>query len=154
ARAEAAQIAPDAPIPLEIVADEDAMQAFFPDGDPTPETPLGAAFLWWSRRGLPDSEWFLRSLVFAAPAGMIAIEAGWTVTEVGRQPWIIYGIMRTSEAVTPMPGLIVPFVTFTLLYLLLGAVVAWLLFRQVAQSPRENETGRLKSSGEVLLDVR
>jgi cytochrome d ubiquinol oxidase subunit I len=96
---------------------------------------LWAAFHWWRRRTLPDGKWFLRSLVIAAPAGMLAIEAGWTVTEVGRQPWIIYGVMRTSEAVTPMPGLVVPFVTFTLLYVFLAVVVAWLLLRQVAQSP-------------------
>jgi cytochrome bd ubiquinol oxidase subunit I len=100
---------------------------------------LWGAFLWWRKRALPDSKWFLRSLVFAAPAGMIAIEAGWTVTEVGRQPWIIYGVMRTSEAVTPMPGLVVPLVVFTVLYLFLAFVVAWLLFRQVAQSPRAQD---------------
>ena len=94
------------------------------------------ALLWWRKRKLPDGKWFLRSLVIAAPAGMLAIESGWTVTEVGRQPWIIYGVMRTSESVTPMPGLIIPFVVFTLLYVFLAAVVAWLLFRQVAQSPR------------------
>jgi cytochrome d ubiquinol oxidase subunit I len=96
---------------------------------------LWGAFLWWRRRSVPDGEWFLRSLVWTAPAGMLAIEAGWTVTEVGRQPWIIYGFMRTAEAVTPMPGLIVPFLLFTLLYLFLAVVVAWLLIRQVAQSP-------------------
>ncbi|MGH9969856.1 MAG: cytochrome ubiquinol oxidase subunit I [Pyrinomonadaceae bacterium] len=94
------------------------------------------AFLWWRKRTLPDGKWFLRSLVIAAPAGMLAVEAGWTVTEVGRQPWIIYGVMRTSEAVTPMPRLVIPFVVFTLLYVFLAIVVAWLLFRQVAQSPR------------------
>ena len=97
---------------------------------------LWGAFLWWRKRTLPDGKWFLRSLVIVAPAGMLAIEAGWTVTEVGRQPWIIYGVMRTSEAVTPMPGLVIPFVVFTLLYVFLAVVVAWLLFRQVAQSPR------------------
>ena len=52
----------------------------------------------------------------ATPLGFIAIEAGWTVTEVGRQPWIIYGVMRTADAVTPMPGLVVPFLVFSLLY--------------------------------------
>jgi len=97
---------------------------------------LWGAFLWWRKQTLPDGKWFLRSLVIVAPAGMLAIEAGWTVTEVGRQPWIIYGVMRTSEAVTPMPGLVIPFVVFTLLYVFLAVVVAWLLFRQVAQSPR------------------
>src|SRR6266481_5281407 len=66
------------------------------------------------------SRWFLRALVLAAPLGFVAIEAGWVVTEVGRQPWIIYGVMRTAEAVTPVPGLVVPFITFTLLYIFLA----------------------------------
>ena len=81
-----------------------------------------------------DSKWFLRVLVIAAPLGFIAIESGWIVTEVGRQPWIIYGVMRTSEAVTPMPGLILPFLTFTLLYFFLAAITVWLLFRQVVST--------------------
>lgn len=89
-----------------------------------------------------DSKWFLRALVAAAPLGFIAIETGWTVTEVGRQPWIIYGVMRTSEAVTPMPGLVVPFITFTVLYILLAFVTVWLLLRQVAASPRTPEARR------------
>jgi cytochrome bd ubiquinol oxidase subunit I len=84
-----------------------------------------------------DSKWFLRLLVAAAPLGFIAIETGWTVTEVGRQPWIIYGVMRTSEAVTPMPGLVVPFITFTVLYIFLAVITVWLLLRQVAASPRD-----------------
>ena len=86
-----------------------------------------------------NSKWFLRVLVGAAPLGFIAIETGWTVTEVGRQPWIIYGVMRTSEAVTPMPGLIVPFITFTVLYIFLALVTVFLLLRQVAASPRDPE---------------
>jgi cytochrome d ubiquinol oxidase subunit I len=94
---------------------------------------------WLGRKGKSwlDSNWFLRTLVIAAPLGFIAIETGWTVTEVGRQPWVIYGIMRTSEAVTPMPNLVVPFVTFTILYVFLAIITAWLLFRQVAASPKE-----------------
>jgi cytochrome bd ubiquinol oxidase subunit I len=97
---------------------------------------LWGAIVWWRTRRLPDGRWFLRALVVAAPMGMLAIEAGWTVTEVGRQPWIIQGVMRTSAALTPMPGLVVPFITFTLLYIFLAAMVVWLLFRQVAASPR------------------
>jgi cytochrome d ubiquinol oxidase subunit I len=98
---------------------------------------VGAWALWRlaRRQEIATDRWLLRALVVAAPMGFIAIEAGWTVTEVGRQPWIIYGVMRTADAVTPMPGLIVPFVTFTLLYCFLGAIVAWLLYRQVVQSP-------------------
>ena len=84
-----------------------------------------------------DSKWFLRLLVASAPLGFIAIETGWTVTEVGRQPWIIYGVMRTREAVTPMPGLVVPFITFTVLYIFLAVITVWLLLRQVAASPRD-----------------
>ena len=86
-----------------------------------------------------NSKWFLRTLITAAPLGFIAIETGWVVTEVGRQPWIIYGVMRTSEAVTPMPGLIVPFITFTVLYIFLALVTVWLLLRQVAASPHAPE---------------
>ena len=86
-----------------------------------------------------DSKWFLRALVGAAPLGFIAIETGWMVTEVGRQPWIIYGVMRTAEAVTPMPGLVVPFITFTVLYIFLAIVTVWLLLRQVAASPKVPE---------------
>jgi len=97
---------------------------------------LWGAWLAWRRKSLPDSQWFLRAVVAASPLGFIAIEAGWTVTEVGRQPWIIQGVMRTAEAVTPMPGLKIPLVTFTLIYVFLAAVVVWLLVRQVAESPR------------------
>ena len=102
---------------------------------------LWGAWRWWRARGKGsgawlNEKWFLRALVVAAPLGFIAIETGWVVTEVGRQPWIIYGVMRTAEAVTPMPGLVVPFITFTLLYIFLAAITVWLLLRQVAASPR------------------
>ena len=92
-----------------------------------------------ARRRWLESKWFLRMLVAAASLGFIAIETGWVVTEVGRQPWIIHGVMRTSEAVTPMPGLVVPFITFTLLYILLAVITVWLLLRQVAASPPSPE---------------
>ena len=81
-------------------------------------------------RDILSKRWFLRLLVFCTPLGFIALESGWTVTEVGRQPWIIYGIMKTKDAVTPMPGLIVPFVAIILLYLFLAVIVAWLMVRQ------------------------
>lgn len=77
-----------------------------------------------------------RAIAIATPLGFIAIEAGWVVTEVGRQPWIIYGLFKTRDAVTPMPGLVVPFVVITLLYVFLGLVVTRLLLRHVARSPR------------------
>jgi cytochrome d ubiquinol oxidase subunit I len=93
----------------------------------------------WRRRGLPDRPGFLRLLVATSPLGILAVEAGWTVTEVGRQPWIIGGVMRTAEGVTPMPVLVIPFVTFTVLYLVLGAVVVALLCRLVMESPRDSD---------------
>lgn len=102
------------------------------------------------RRDLCSNVWLLRALSLAAPMGFIAIEAGWTVTEVGRQPWILYGVLRTAEAVTPMPGLIVPFLGFTALYCLLGVIVAWLLYRQIIRSPRPTEWFRIYAPAEVL----
>jgi cytochrome bd ubiquinol oxidase subunit I len=87
-------------------------------------------------RALWDSKWLLRLLALLAPAGMIALEAGWVVTEVGRQPWIIYGVMRTSEALTPMPGLVVPFMVFTLIYLFLAVVVVILIRKHIIASPQ------------------
>jgi cytochrome d ubiquinol oxidase subunit I len=98
-----------------------------------------ALWLMWRRRDLTRHRWLLRALVVAAPMGFICTEAGWIVTEVGRQPWIIHGVMKTADAVTPMPGLIVPFLTFTALYCALGVVVAWLLYQQVLRSPHTTE---------------
>ncbi|MGH7268302.1 MAG: cytochrome ubiquinol oxidase subunit I [Candidatus Rokuibacteriota bacterium] len=93
-----------------------------------------AGWLAWRRRRLPDHPWLLRSLVAAAPLGFVAIEAGWTVTEVGRQPWIIQGVMRTAEAVTPMPGLVVPFLVFTVVYLVLSTILVLVLRRQFRET--------------------
>jgi cytochrome bd ubiquinol oxidase subunit I len=94
-----------------------------------------SALLAWRRRGLPDQRWFLWLLVACGPLGFLALEAGWTVTEVGRQPWIVHGVLRTADAVTPMPGLVVPLATFTTVYVFLGFVVVYLLRRQVSESP-------------------
>ena len=63
--------------------------------------------------------------------GFIALEAGWTVTEVGRQPWIIHGVMRTADAVTPMPGIAYSFYLFTAVYISLAVIVSLLLYRQI-----------------------
>ncbi|MEO7724759.1 MAG: cytochrome ubiquinol oxidase subunit I [Chthoniobacterales bacterium] len=97
---------------------------------------LIAGVLWWKKRQMPDETWFLRSLVLAGPLGFIAIEAGWMVTELGRQPWIIYGVMRTSEAVTPMPGIAIPFFIFTGVYIFLAIAVVYLLGRQFVRVPK------------------
>jgi cytochrome d ubiquinol oxidase subunit I len=96
---------------------------------------LLSGLLAWRARRLPDQRWLLWLMVLASPLGFIAIEAGWVVTEVGRQPWVVYGLVRTADAVTPMPGLTVTFVTFTVLYLFLAAVVAWLMWTQIITAP-------------------
>jgi cytochrome d ubiquinol oxidase subunit I len=105
---------------------------------------MGLVGLWtmvriWRRkrglgRSLPNDTPYLRALALTAPLGFIAVEAGWTVTEVGRQPWIVQGFMRTADAVTPVPGLVVPFVAFTLLYIGLSIAVVWLLYRQIIKT--------------------
>ena len=106
-------------------------------------TYMALVSLWATWRGwrgrtaaaFAEDRWLLRALALATPMGFIAIEAGWTVTEVGRQPWIIQGVLRTADAVTPMPGLIVPFLTFTALYILLGAIVVYMLRQHIARAP-------------------
>lgn len=85
---------------------------------------------WWRRRErLLDSKWLLRLLVICGPCGFIALEAGWVVTEVGRQPWVINGILKTRDAVTTAGGLTTMFVLFTSLYIVLSGTVAIYLWR-------------------------
>jgi cytochrome d ubiquinol oxidase subunit I len=82
-----------------------------------------------------DKRWLLKLFVISVPLGYIAIEAGWIVTEAGRQPWIIYGIMRTKDAVTPMPGIVYSFYIFTAVYISLAVIVTFLLHRQIKMVP-------------------
>lgn len=85
----------------------------------------------WKKRAWLREPWLLKLFALATPLGFIAVEAGWTVTEVGRQPWIIYGIMRTAEAVTPMPGIAYSFYLFSAIYLSLAIFVVFMLYRQI-----------------------
>ena len=96
---------------------------------------LWAGFLALRRRDLTTRRRFLWAVVIAGPCGFICTEAGWMVTELGRQPWIIYGVLKTADAVTPMPGLIVPFLTITLVYCALAVIVGRLLYGQIVKSP-------------------
>ncbi|OFZ20106.1 MAG: cytochrome BD ubiquinol oxidase subunit I [Bdellovibrionales bacterium GWB1_55_8] len=94
------------------------------------------AALTWVRKGWTDyGRKFLIAAVIGGPMGFLAMEFGWIVTEMGRQPWVIYNIMRTSDSVTPMPGLFVPMTVFTLIYLALGVTVISILRRHVKASP-------------------
>jgi cytochrome d ubiquinol oxidase subunit I len=99
---------------------------------------LGAWFLWlWWRRGrLPRSVWFYRALVAAGPAALVALIAGWVTTEVGRQPWVVYQVMRTESAVTGASGIPVGFASLGLVYLGLAAV-AFVMLRRVSRPPLE-----------------
>jgi cytochrome d ubiquinol oxidase subunit I len=95
---------------------------------------LWAGWVAWRRRDLTSDRQLLRALALVGPFGFLATEAGWVVTEVGRQPWIVQGFMRTAHAVTPMPGLVAPLATFTVLYLGLGAVVVALVASLVRET--------------------
>jgi cytochrome bd ubiquinol oxidase subunit I len=101
---------------------------------------LGALFLltWFHRRRLPRSKWFYRAVMAAGPLSLVALICGWITTEVGRQPWIVYQVMRTEQAVTAANGLEVGYVTLLIVYLALGAAVVWLL-RRLARRPPSTE---------------
>ena len=110
---------------------------------------IGLTGIWFLVRGIApwSRPWFLTTLVWASPLGFIAVEAGWTVTEVGRQPWIANGMLRTAEAVTPMPGLVWPLILYIGLYALLGVVVATLLRYHVMESPNTAELADATRAG-------
>jgi cytochrome d ubiquinol oxidase subunit I len=92
-------------------------------------------FILVKKKPLTDKRWLLKLFVMAIPLGYLALEAGWVVTEVGRQPWIIYGVMRTKDAVTPMPGIAYSFYIFSAIYISLSIIVTFLLYRQIKMVP-------------------
>jgi len=91
--------------------------------------------LWWKRRRLPRSRWFYRAVIAAGPLALVALIAGWVTTEVGRQPWVVYGFMRTRQAVTNASGLPVAYLALAAVYLALLIAVIWLLRRLAGRSP-------------------
>jgi cytochrome d ubiquinol oxidase subunit I len=94
-----------------------------------------AAWLARKKTDLATRRGFLWAVVLGAPMGFIAVEAGWMVTELGRQPWVISGVLRTADAVTPMPGQLFRTGVFALIYVFLAVVVTVLLYRQIVRSP-------------------
>ncbi len=88
------------------------------------------------RKRLPDSVWFWRAVVAAGPLSLVALIAGWVATEVGRQPWVVYGVMRTEEAVTGAGGIPVGYATLTVVYVALAGATVWIL-RRLARTPLE-----------------
>jgi cytochrome d ubiquinol oxidase subunit I len=96
------------------------------------------------RKRLPEGTWFLRAVLVAGPAAFVAVEAGWIVTEVGRQPWIVQSLMRTADAVTTRPGIGWHLAGAIAVYSLLGTACCWLLLR-LARRPR----GPVEAPGRV-----
>jgi cytochrome bd ubiquinol oxidase subunit I len=84
---------------------------------------------WFRRRRFVESRWFHRAVVAAGPLSVVALICGWVTTEVGRQPWVVYGVMRTSQAVTGAGGIAVGYGTLVIVYLALAFAVAWILMR-------------------------
>jgi cytochrome d ubiquinol oxidase subunit I len=112
---------------------------------------LGLWFLWarWRRGALPRTPWFYRLVVVAGPASLVALIAGWIVTEVGRQPWIVYELMRVEEAVTGAEGIPVGYATLVVVYLGLISTALYML-RRLARNPPEVEVQPGPGDIEVL----
>jgi cytochrome bd ubiquinol oxidase subunit I len=101
---------------------------------------LWLAIAWWRRRDIPRSVWFLRATAVSGVAAVVALECGWIVTEVGRQPWIVYNVMRTEDAITQAGGVQVTFAIVVLLYASLGAALV-LVLRAMSRRWREQDEG-------------
>jgi cytochrome d ubiquinol oxidase subunit I len=101
---------------------------------------LGVVYLYvrFRRKGLPKSPWFYRAVVLAGPLSVVALIAGWITTEVGRQPWVVYGYMRTAQAVTGADGIPVGYGMLVAVYIALAATVAWVL-RRFSRVPLQDD---------------
>ena len=93
------------------------------------------AWSWWRHREIPLSPWFLRAAALSGVGAVVAMEAGWVVTEVGRQPWVVYGILLTKDAVNPAPGLRVGLVAVLLVYTALTVATVFVLRRLAKAGP-------------------
>jgi cytochrome d ubiquinol oxidase subunit I len=109
------------------------------------------AFVWWRRRDMPQTRWYLRAVAVSGIAAVVALEAGWVATEVGRQPWIVYRIQLTSAAVSTAPGLRYGFYAVFLVYTVLTGMTVYVLRRiagrQQARAPQEAEPSVPSESG-------
>jgi len=97
---------------------------------------LGVVYLaiWIWKKRLPESIWFYRALVVAGPLAVVALISGWVVTEVGRQPWVVYGVMRTDAAVTGAHGIPVGYGALAASYVVIACGLGWVL-RRLARAP-------------------
>ena len=94
----------------------------------------------WRRGRLPDSPWFYRAVAVCGPLSLVALLAGWVTTEVGRQPWVVYGTMRTAQAVTGAGGIPVGYGTLATVYLGVLVALIWIL-RRLAAAPLKGAAG-------------
>jgi cytochrome d ubiquinol oxidase subunit I len=110
---------------------------------------LGVLFLWvrWRAKRLPAQRWFYAAVVAAGPLSVVALICGWIVTEVGRQPWVVYHVMRTREAVTNAAGIPVGYGVLAATYLLVAAAVAWVLRRLAARPLEEHAPPKAEGAG-------
>jgi cytochrome bd ubiquinol oxidase subunit I len=99
---------------------------------------LWLGWAWWRKRDIPQSKWFLRAVAVSGVASVVALECGWIVTEVGRQPWVVYNVMRTEDAVTKADGVWITFTAIVVLYAALGTALI-LTLRAMARRWRANE---------------
>jgi cytochrome d ubiquinol oxidase subunit I len=97
---------------------------------------IGLVYLavWIRRRRLPESRWFYRALVLAGPLAVVALISGWVVTEVGRQPWVVYRVMPTAAAVTGAHGIAVGYGVLAGAYVIIAVGLVWVL-RRLARAP-------------------
>ncbi|HEX2313173.1 MAG TPA: cytochrome ubiquinol oxidase subunit I [Thermomonospora sp.] len=107
------------------------------------------AAVWWRRRELPRTRLFWWAAAVAGPAAVLALEAGWVVTEVGRQPWIVFRVLRTADAVNPAPGLVWGFALVTVVYVVLTVATVSVLRRlardvPVPLAPQERDVSEYK----------
>jgi cytochrome d ubiquinol oxidase subunit I len=108
-------------------------------------------FVWWRRRDIPKTKWFLRAVAVSGIGAVVALEAGWVATEVGRQPWIVYEVMRTSEAVSSAPGLRWGFYGVVVVYVVLTGLTVHVMRRLAGrhetlapQEPEPRETAAVR----------
>ena len=95
---------------------------------------VGYLTILYRRKRLPESVWFYRALALAGPLSVVALIAGWVTTEVGRQPWVVYRVMLTSQAVTGAGGIPIGYGALALIYVGVGIAVIWIL-RRLAKAP-------------------
>jgi len=100
-------------------------------------------FVWFRKKRLPRTKWFYRAVIAAGPASVVALIAGWVTTEVGRQPWVVYGVMRTEEAVTGAEGIVFGYGALVAVYVVLATATFWVL-RKLARTPFSEEIAAME----------